>query len=105
MLHLGVSIYEVNNWSELFEKYEQLTLNKICQTCWGDKVKVFNYFNKMAKTQKPIEGENQYKFKQGFEATEIHLKGKFEVINQINLNENISLLLENKELMELIELV
>jgi hypothetical protein len=105
MLHLGNSIYQINNWSELFAEYEQLTLNKPCQTCWSDKVKVFNYFNKMAKKTEPNEGEKTYKFKAGFEDTEIHLAGRMSPIKSEDLNENISLILDIPTLMELVELV
>ena len=89
----------------MFEKYEQLTLNKPCQTCWSDKVKVFNYFNKMAKKIEPTLGEKSYKFKAGFENTEIHLAGRMSPIKSEDLNENISLIMEIPSLMELVELV
>lgn len=59
----------------------------------------------MAKTKQPIDGEQSYKFKKGFEDTEIYLKGNFEPINNSNLNSRISEIIEVVDLMSLIELV
>ena len=89
----------------MFDKYEQLNSIKLCHSCWNDKVKVFNYFRIMKKeTKSEVTGEKTYKFIKGFEGTEIYLKGSFEPINNLNLNENIELVKSNKDLMELIEL-
>ncbi len=83
-----MSIYEVKNWSELFIKYEQLTSIKLCQTCWGDKVKVFNYFKTMAK--KKIEpSDNKYKFKPQFEGSQVLISGIGFAINSGNLTDEI----------------
>lgn len=81
-------IYEVENWSELFIKYEQLTSIKLCQTCWGDKVKVFNYFKTMAKKKiEPI--ENKYKFKEQFADSRVLISGVGFEINSENLTDEI----------------
>lgn len=101
-----LNIYEIENWIELFDNYEQLNSIKLCHTCWSDKVKVFNYFRIMAKKTEIAEntGEQSYQFKAGFEGTEIFIKGFPESITQANLNKNIELIKSNKDLMELIEL-
>lgn len=103
-----VGIYEVNNWGELFGKYEQLTSNKICPTCWSDKVKVYNFFKEkeMAKKTENTTGEN-YKFKKQFECYEVSIKGLGFVISKENLtNEIVEKHFKNEpSLMALIELV
>ena len=101
-----MSIYEVNNWSELFVKYEQLTSIKLCSTCWSDKVKVFNYFKTMAK--KKIEpSENKYKFKPQFEGSQVLISGIGFAINSENLTDEIveKYFINEVSLFALIELV
>jgi hypothetical protein len=101
-----LNIYEINNWIELFDNYEQLNSIKLCSNCWGDKVKVFNYFRNMKKeTKSENTGEQTYQFIAGFEGTEIFIKGFPETISQANLNENIELIKLHEDLMKLIELV
>lgn len=103
-----VGIYEIKNWSELFGKYERLTSNKLCPSCWGDKIKVYNYFKEkeMAKKTENSPGEN-YKFKKQFEGCEVAIKDLGFIISKENLtNEIVEKYFKNDpSLMALIELV
>jgi hypothetical protein len=83
-----MTIYEIENWSELFNRYEQLNSIKLCQTCWGDKIKVFNFFKTMAK-KNLNSPENSATFKAEFEGCEVRIKGVDFVITKDNLTSEI----------------
>ena len=101
-----MSIYQIENWSELFNRYEQLNSTKLCQTCWGDKVKVFNYFKTMAKN-KTEQTENKYKFKKQFADSKVLISGIGFEINAENLTDEIveKYFINEVSLFALIELV
>ena len=85
-----MTIYEIENWSELFGKYEQLTSIKLCHTCWGDKVKVFNYFRKKEMAKKDVKkDENIYSFKPEFEDCQVQIKDVNFTITKENLTAEI----------------
>jgi hypothetical protein len=85
-----MTIYEVENWSELFIKYEQLTTIKLCSTCWADKVKVFNYFRKKEMAKKELKKEeNIYSFKPEFEDCQVQIKDVNFTITKENLTAEI----------------
>lgn len=103
-----VGIYEIQNWSELFKKYEQLTSIKVCASCWSDKVKVYNFFKEkeMAKKTENTEGTN-YKFKKQFEGCEVAIKSVGFIISKENLTNEIvkKYFINEPSLMALVELV
>jgi hypothetical protein len=101
-----MTIYEIENWNELFAKYEQLNSIKLCQTCWGDKVKVFNYFKNMAK-KKEETSSNKYKFKSQFEGSQVLINGLGFAITSENLTDEIveKYFINEVSLFDLIELV
>ena len=85
-----MTIYDVNNWSELFNKYEQLTLIKLCQSCWSDKVKVFNYFRIKEMAKKDVKKDaNIYSFKPEFEDCQVQIKDVNFTITKENLTAEI----------------
>lgn len=102
-----MSIYKVENWSELFVKYERFTSIKLCSTCWSDKVKVYNYFNNMAKKKTENISTNKYKFKPQFEGSQVLISGVGVEINSENLTDEIveKYFINNVSLFALIELV
>jgi hypothetical protein len=84
------NIYSVENWSELFGKYEQLTSTKLCLSCWGDKVKVFNYFRIKEMAKKETKKEtNICSFKPQFEDCQIQIKDVNFTITKENLTAEI----------------
>jgi hypothetical protein len=101
-----MTIYEIDNWIELFDKYEQLNSIKLCSTCWGDKVKVFNYFKTMAKKKTELT-ENKYKFKPQFADSKVLISGVGFEINADNLTDEIveKYFINELSLFALIELV
>jgi hypothetical protein len=98
------SIYEIEP-SVLFDFYEQHTGLKLCATCWTDRVKAYNYYRKMAdkKTKKDTKG--LYTFKEGFEDTQVYIKGLGENVNAENLtNEIVEKYFVGTTLMDLVEI-
>jgi hypothetical protein len=100
------TIYEIDP-GVLFDYYKQHTGLQLCPTCWTDRVKAYNYYRKMtkSKTKTSTSTSGVYQFKEGFEDTQVFIKGLGEIISAENLtNELVEQHFVGSTLMDLVEL-
>lgn len=98
------SIYEIDP-VVLFDFYKQHTGLQLCPTCWTDRVKAYNYYRKMTKSKTKTSTGGLYQFKEGFEDTQVFIKGLGEIISAENLtNEIVEKHFVGSTLMDLVEL-
>lgn len=98
------TIYEIDP-VVLFDFYKQHTGLQLCPTCWADRVKAYNYYRKMTKSKTKISTGGVYQFKEGFEDTQVFIKGLGEIISAENLtNELVEKHFVGSTLMDLVEL-
>jgi hypothetical protein len=98
------TIYEIDP-VVLFDFYKQHTGLQLCSTCWTDRVKAYNYYRKMTKSKSKTSTGGLYQFKEGFEDTQVFIKGLGEIISAENLtNELVEQHFVGSTLMDLVEL-
>ena len=92
---LNKGFYELSQEDKqtLLKEYELRSGSKLCATCTGSFIIAFNELKKMA-TKKKVSAEQsisecKYEFKEGFENSEVHVRGLSFVITAANLTDEL----------------